>query len=165
MLLVGLMAFQVGSFSNVVAFILNCIYLFYFKGIISAEVFDPIKNIWNFISNMSCKRSSVGVASLDGHVYAIGGYCGDSRQCLDSVERYNPKDNKWKIVENMSVRRSGPAVCTFDGKIYVFGGHGKFRFQKFNNTIFKFWFKMDHQFTNLLNAIIQLQKNGNKLQK
>ena len=86
--------------------------LFYFmKGIISAEVFDPENNSWNLISNMSCKRSSVGVVALDKYIYAIGGYCGDNRTCLDSIERYNPNLDKWSLMQKMSTKRSGPAVC------------------------------------------------------
>lgn len=89
----------------------------------SAEVFDPVKNEWNLISNMSCKRSSVGVTAYDDHVYAIGGFCGDLHECLDTVERYDPKTDRWYPVSKMFTKRSGPAVCTYDGKIYVFGGH------------------------------------------
>jgi hypothetical protein len=36
----------------------------------------------------SC-RTSVGVAVLDGYLYAVGGQ--DGVQCLNHVERYDPK--------------------------------------------------------------------------
>ena len=39
---------------------------------------------------MSTRRSSVGVGVLGGLIYAVGGYDGNSRQCLASVEVYNP---------------------------------------------------------------------------
>lgn len=38
----------------------------------------------------SC-RTSVGVAVLDGFLYAVGGQ--DGVQCLNHVERYDPKGN------------------------------------------------------------------------
>ncbi len=39
---------------------------------------------------MSSRRSSVGVAVLNGRLYAVGGYDGVARQCLNSVEKYDP---------------------------------------------------------------------------
>lgn len=43
----------------------------------------------------SC-RTSVGVAVLEGALYAVGGQ--DGVQCLNHVERYEPKDNRWTKV-------------------------------------------------------------------
>lgn len=59
---------------------------------------------------MSVRRSSVGVGVLKGHLYAVGGYDGASRQCLSSVERYDPVKNEWQIVTDMTVKRSGAGV-------------------------------------------------------
>lgn len=42
----------------------------------------------------SC-RTSVGVAVLDGFLYAVGGQ--DGVQCLNHVERYDPKGKKIQI--------------------------------------------------------------------
>lgn len=46
----------------------------------------------------SC-RTSVGVAVLDGFLYAVGGQ--DGVQCLNHVERYDPKENKWSKVNEI----------------------------------------------------------------
>ena len=35
----------------------------------------------------------MGVAVLDGYLYAVGGQDGVS--CLNHVERYDPEENKW----------------------------------------------------------------------
>ena len=40
---------------------------------------------------MSTRRSSVGVGVLGGLIYSVGGYDGNSRHCLSSVEVYNPE--------------------------------------------------------------------------
>ncbi len=32
----------------------------------------------------------MGVAVLNGRLYAVGGYDGVARQCLNSVEKYDP---------------------------------------------------------------------------
>ncbi len=45
---------------------------------------------WLPVAPMSTRRSSVGVAVLNGRVYAVGGYDGVARQCLNSVEKYDP---------------------------------------------------------------------------
>lgn len=89
---------------------------------------------------MSTKRSSVGVATLNDFLYAvrysfrvefllvwtktyfleqIGGYDGQSRQCLSSVEYYNPTADSWHLIPDMSQRRSGAGVGVLDNRLYV----------------------------------------------
>jgi kelch-like protein 2/3 len=53
----------------------------------------------------------------------VGGYCGLSRECLDSVERYDPFSDTWSPVAHMTTRRSGACVNVHNGKIFVVGGH------------------------------------------
>lgn len=72
---------------------------------------------------MSTRRSSVGVAILNGCLYAVGGYDGVARQCLNSVERYNPIADEWVLVEPMNQRRSGAAVAVLENFLYAIGGH------------------------------------------
>ena len=72
---------------------------------------------------MSTRRSSVGVAILNGHLYAVGGYDGVARQCLNSVERYDPVSDEWTLVEPMNQRRSGAAVAVLENYLYAIGGH------------------------------------------
>lgn len=87
-------------------------------------------------------RTSVGVAVLDGYLYAVGGQDGVS--CLNYVERcqilnsnlfllffqlspfsrcrYDPKENKWSKVASMNTRRLGVAVAVLGGFLYAVGG-------------------------------------------
>lgn len=51
-----------------------------------AEVFDPIANHWERCQEMVTSRSRVGVAMVNGLLYAIGGFDGQSR--LSTVEVY-----------------------------------------------------------------------------
>jgi len=78
---------------------------------------------WRSISNMSTRRSSVGVGVLGGVIYAVGGYDGNSRMCLSSVEVYNPSEDIWVRVADMSARRSGAGVGVLQGLLYSVGGH------------------------------------------
>ncbi len=78
---------------------------------------------WRPIANMSTRRSSVGVGVLGGFIYAVGGYDGNSRHCLSSVEVYHPEQDVWKPVADMSARRSGAGVGVLNGLLFAVGGH------------------------------------------
>ena len=54
---------------------------------------------------MSTARSTVGVAALDGKLFAIGGR--DGSACLKSVEAFDPHTNRWTVVCPMLKRRGG----------------------------------------------------------
>ncbi|KAK5920228.1 hypothetical protein CgunFtcFv8_024063 [Champsocephalus gunnari] len=67
------------------------------------EVFDPIGNFWERCQPMKTSRSRVGVAVVNGLLYAIGGYDGQSR--LSTVEVYNPETDSWTRVASMNSQR------------------------------------------------------------
>ncbi len=48
--------------------------------------YDPHTNRWSPVAPMNTKRKHLGVSTLDGMVYAIGGR--DDSTELNSVERY-----------------------------------------------------------------------------
>ncbi|NXW81929.1 KLH18 protein, partial [Alopecoenas beccarii] len=85
------------------------------------EVFDPIANRWEKCQPMATARSRVGVAVLNGLLYAIGGYDGQLR--LSTVEVYNPETDSWSKVESMNSKRSAMGTVVLDGQIYVCGGY------------------------------------------
>ena len=59
---------------------------------------------------MLSRRSSAGVAVLEGALYVAGG--NDGTSCLNSVERYSPKAGAWESVAPMNIRRcKGPQNC------------------------------------------------------
>lgn len=67
------------------------------------EVFDPVGNFWERCQPMRTSRSRVGVAVVNGLLYAIGGYDGQSR--LSTVEVYNPETDNWTRVSSMNSQR------------------------------------------------------------
>ncbi|XP_073533203.1 kelch-like protein 18 isoform X1 [Phyllobates terribilis] len=85
------------------------------------EVFDPIANRWEKCQPMTTARSRVGVAVVNGLLYAIGGYDGQSR--LSTVEVYNPESDSWTKVGSMNSKRSAMGTVVLDGQIYVCGGY------------------------------------------
>nr|XP_033771755.1 kelch-like protein 1 isoform X2 [Geotrypetes seraphini] len=91
----------------------------------SVECFDPLANRWRSLSCLSFAVSkhglvASGLATLDGLIFAVGGWEGCSR--LDSVECYHPHTNTWHFVEPMKMAVTSPAVAAHDGLLYVMGG-------------------------------------------
>lgn len=98
--------------------------------------YDPKTNQWSSdVAPTSTCRTSVGVAVLDGLLYAVGGQDGVS--CLNIVERfvflansltrlslysYDARQNTWQKVAPMSTRRLGVSVCVLNGCLYAVGG-------------------------------------------
>ena len=70
---------------------------------------------------MQSKRCRLGVAALNGKLYAAGGY--DGSVFLKTVECYDPVKNEWKSVKSMNVKRSRVALVATYGKLYAIGGY------------------------------------------
>ena len=69
---------------------------------------------------MPTARSDLGVAVVDGRIYAIGGLSGDVS--VSNNEQYDPVSNSWTAEMPMPTARSGFAIATYNGRIYVIGG-------------------------------------------
>ncbi|XP_071963391.1 kelch-like protein 24 isoform X2 [Antedon mediterranea] len=82
--------------------------------------YDPSCDNWAQVSPMNYPRSELGVAAVDGYIYAVGGWEGSAR--LDSVERYSPSTNTWTFVSPMKMALTSPAVVAHEGKLFVMGG-------------------------------------------
>lgn len=87
------------------------------------EVFDPIANRWEKCHPMTTARSRVGVAVVNGLLYAIGGYDGQLR--LSTVEVYNPETDTWTRVGSMNSKRrySGSRSVRPEHTHQASGGH------------------------------------------
>ena len=72
--------------------------------------YDPQTNTWQFVQPMHVCRGGVGLASLGGYLFAIGGH--DGKAYLNTAEMYCPKANKWKMVASMKTSRAGAGVVT-----------------------------------------------------
>lgn len=75
------------------------------------------------LPSMSVRRSSVGVTAWGGLIYAVGGYDGYMRQCLNTVEIYEPRANRWRAGPTLMSRRSGAGVTVVADKLVAVGGH------------------------------------------
>ncbi|XP_053559349.1 kelch-like protein 8 isoform X2 [Bombina bombina] len=86
----------------------------------SIECYSLSKNSWFFGPEMNNRRRHVGVISVGGKVYAVGGH--DGNEHLGSMEVFDPMTNKWMMKASMNTKRRGIALSSIGGPIYAIGG-------------------------------------------
>jgi hypothetical protein len=69
---------------------------------------------------MPTARASLGVAAVNGKIYAIGGE--NFSAYFSTNEEYDPATDTWTTKKPMPTSRSGLAVAVYQNKIYAFGG-------------------------------------------
>ncbi|XP_037091200.1 kelch-like ECH-associated protein 1B [Pollicipes pollicipes] len=85
------------------------------------DCYNPITNAWRACPGTLVPRSRLGVALLDGYLYAVGGSNG--QQFLNSVERYCPDKEFWTLMQPMSTPRMGLGVAMVNRLLYAVGGY------------------------------------------
>jgi N-acetylneuraminic acid mutarotase len=78
---------------------------------------------WTTLEPMPTARSGLGVAVVDGKIYAIGGY---NSTALITNEMYNPSTDTWTTKTPMPTARYDVGIAVVDGKIYVIGGNTRY---------------------------------------
>ncbi|XP_030306539.1 kelch-like protein 8 isoform X2 [Calypte anna] len=86
----------------------------------SIECYSVSQNNWFFGPEMNSRRRHVGVISVGGKVYAVGGH--DGNEHLGSMEVFDPLTNKWMMKASMNTKRRGIALASLGGPIYAIGG-------------------------------------------
>ncbi|KAL1443042.1 hypothetical protein MTO96_000932 [Rhipicephalus appendiculatus] len=86
----------------------------------STEFYSIADNKWLKAADMTTRRRHVGVASVDGKLYAVGG--SDDKHHLASAEVFDPATNCWKLICPMNVPRRGLGLCELSGPLYAIGG-------------------------------------------
>lgn len=74
---------------------------------------------WIKVASMNTPRAKLGMATLDGYIYAIGGYDGTSNLC--SVEKYCPQTNRWTCVSQLSQPVARIVATSLNGYLYAAG--------------------------------------------
>ena len=77
----------------------------------NVECYDPETDRWvvDVIPQMRYRRSGVGVAVLQGLLFAIGGYL-EGKTSTDAVECYNPRTKRF-VLDKGGARREGRGVA------------------------------------------------------
>ncbi|KAK7593017.1 hypothetical protein V9T40_007769 [Parthenolecanium corni] len=82
--------------------------------------YDSMLDVWQEMAPMLTPRSELGLAALDGYIYAVGGW--ESAHRLDTVERYDPKANTWSFMRKLKIAVTSAAVVAHNKMLYVAGG-------------------------------------------
>jgi len=88
---------------------------------------EVTEDTWVSKAPMHQARSNLGVAVVDGKIYAIGGdarsgewpYAGS---IVSTNEEYNPETDTWTFKASMPTPRYGFATAVYQNKIYCIGG-------------------------------------------
>ncbi|XP_021934021.1 kelch-like ECH-associated protein 1 isoform X3 [Zootermopsis nevadensis] len=83
--------------------------------------YNPVMDQWRPCSPMSVPRNRVGVAVMDGLLYAVGGSAGIEYH--SSVERFDPEEDRWTSIKPMHTKRLGVGVAVVNRLLYAIGGY------------------------------------------
>ena len=98
--------------------------LFLLMGLCAVEVKSAsavAEDSWVSLIPMPTARSMLGVAVVDGKIYAIGGISG-TQNILGTNEVYDPETNTWTSKTPMPTPRYSFGIAVFQNKIYCIGG-------------------------------------------
>ena len=87
----------------------------------TVEVYDPYSDEWQTKTSMTHPRTYLGVSSINGKIYAVGGGT-NTNYFLDFVEEYDPNTDTWGDKTSLPTPRRSLGVETVGGRIYAFGG-------------------------------------------
>jgi hypothetical protein len=79
------------------------------------------ENTWTEKAPMHQARESLGVAVVDGKIYAIGGWS-EKGVAVGTNEEYDPKTDSWTYKATMPTARYNFAIAVCQNKIYCIGG-------------------------------------------
>jgi N-acetylneuraminic acid mutarotase len=92
----------------------------------AVEVYDPMTDSWTTATPLPEGRHHVGIASLGGFLYVVGGYSQSLFSVWEpvvTVYRYNPSTGRWEELTPMPTARGGLGVAVFNGHLYAIGGY------------------------------------------
>jgi N-acetylneuraminic acid mutarotase len=111
------------SLNNFIPFIL----LFFFINGLFIPASNPVsaselvENSWNTKTSMSQARTNLGVVTVDGKIYAIGGAT-DKYSYVGMNEMYDSKTDTWVTMISMPTPRGSLGIVVYEDKIYCIGG-------------------------------------------
>ena len=65
------------------------------------ESYDPERNVWSPVADLSVPRFGAGVGVVSGVLYCVGGSTSDGSS-TNTVEKYNEDTNTWSLVAKMN---------------------------------------------------------------
>jgi N-acetylneuraminic acid mutarotase len=83
---------------------------------------SAVGDSWTEKAPMSVGRGDLGVAVVDGKIYAIGGTLTDEHAPVNVNEEYDPANDSWTYKQQIPVPRCMFATAVYQNKIYCIGG-------------------------------------------
>jgi len=93
------------------------------QALATVEAYDPVTDTWTTKASMPTARWGLGVATVNGIIYAVGGTGTDNVQGLNAVEAYDPASDTWTTRAPLPDPTWGLAVAGGDGVVYAVGGY------------------------------------------
>jgi N-acetylneuraminic acid mutarotase len=84
---------------------------------------DTAEGTWAAKEPMHVARSNLGVAVVNGKIYAIGGFV-ENGGVTGANEEYDPETDTWTFRKPMPTPRTDFSVEVYEDKIYCIGGAG-----------------------------------------
>jgi hypothetical protein len=86
------------------------------------EMYDPANNSWTTRAPMPTPRGIVGLATLGGKIYAIGGSAAKATVAANEV--YDPATDSWSSCAPLKAGRTGIAAAGIGESVFLCGGAG-----------------------------------------
>jgi N-acetylneuraminic acid mutarotase len=83
--------------------------------------YDPATDTWTMMAHLHQARGAIGVGSLDGKIYAIGGSTSNEKT-VATAEVYDPAKNRWSFIAPLPRARDHLAVVGAFGRLHAIGG-------------------------------------------
>lgn len=86
------------------------------------ERYDPSTDTWSTKTPMPTERMYLAAATMNGILYAVGGWNGSS-PTLNVLEAYNFLNDSWTTKAPLPTPRSGLTAAVVNGILYAIGGY------------------------------------------
>jgi Kelch motif len=86
------------------------------------QAFDVGVGRWSDRAPLPRGLNHVGVAALDGKIYAFGGFTGQNRDPVVDANVYDPAADAWTALPPLPNPLGSIAVTALDGKLHLVGG-------------------------------------------
>jgi N-acetylneuraminic acid mutarotase len=86
------------------------------------HVYDPKTDRWYNAAALPRGANHVAVASLEGRIYAFGGFLEQNRNPDHNAYVYDPGLNSWSPIAPLPRPRGAAAAIALEGKIHLIGG-------------------------------------------
>jgi len=114
---------------------------------------------WTKRADMTTERYSLGVSTVNGKIYAVGGAINWGNTVYKILEEYDPETDTWRKRSDMPTARHYLASTALNGKLYAIGGVGALSKVEEYDTIKDNWISKSDMMTPRL-ALAACEANG-----